>query len=82
MRDVKPTGGLTDPFRNSGVDNSRSSRALRWAFSAARRKFIVVTPGISTGYWKARSTPLAARSSGSISRRSSSLNRIWPPVTS
>src|SRR5437660_6041961 len=69
-------------FRKSGVENSLSPRALRWAFSAVRRKFIVATPGISTGYWNARNTPLAARSSGSISRRSSPLNRIPPPVTS
>ena len=43
-----------------------SPRALRCAFSAVRRKVMVATPGISTGYWKARNTPLAARSSGSM----------------
>ena len=30
---------------------------------------MVATPGISTGYWNARNTPLAARSSGAISSR-------------
>ena len=69
-------------FRKSGVENSLSPRALRWAFSAVRRKFMVATPGISTGYWNARNTPLAARSSGDISSRFSPLNRISPPVTS
>ena len=27
---------------------------------------MLATPGISTGYWKARNTPAAARSSGSM----------------
>jgi predicted acylesterase/phospholipase RssA len=38
-----------------------------------RRKFAIETPGISTGYWKARKIPCRERSSGSISRISSSL---------
>ena len=69
-------------FKKSGVEYSLSSRALRCAFSAVRRNVMVATPGISTGYWNARKTPLAARSSGDISSRSSPLNRISPPVTS
>ena len=56
-------------FRNSGVEYSLSPRALRWAFSAVRRNVMVATPGISTGYWNARNTPLAARSSGDISKQ-------------
>ena len=35
----------------------------------------MVTPGISTGYWNARNTPLAARSSGSSSSRSLALEQ-------
>ena len=45
----------------SGVVSSSSPRALRCAFSAVRRNVIVPTPGISTGYWKARNTPATAR---------------------
>ena len=55
---------------------------LRQAINAVRRKFMVATPGISTGYWNARNTPLAARSSGAICKRSSPLNKTCPPVTS
>ncbi|MGY3292048.1 hypothetical protein ACVWWP_005115 [Bradyrhizobium sp. LM3.6] len=69
-------------FKKSGVEYSLSPRALRCAFSAVRRKFMVETPGISTGYWNARNTPLAARSLGAIASRSSPLNRISPSVTS
>src|ERR1700722_3631557 len=69
-------------LRKSGVENSLSPRALRWAFSAVRRNVMVATPGISTGYWNARNTPFAERSSGDISKRPSPLNRISPPVTS
>jgi hypothetical protein len=39
------------------------------------------TPGISTGYWKARKTPFCARTSGSISSRSWPLYVTDPPVT-
>ena len=51
-------------LRNSGVDSSASPRFLRCALSAVRRNVMVATPGISSGYWKARNRPLAARSSG------------------
>jgi hypothetical protein len=37
---------------------------LRCAFIAALRKVMVATPGISSGYWKARNSPAAARRSG------------------
>ena len=51
-------------FMKSGVDSSASPRALRCALSAAFRKVMVATPGISSGYWKARKTPAAARCVG------------------
>jgi hypothetical protein len=47
-----------------------------------RRYFVIVTPGIATGYWKAMKRPIRARSSGSASVMSSPLKRIWPSVTS
>ena len=40
------------------------------------------TPGISTGYWKARNSPSAARSSGSIASRSTPSSVAVPSVTS
>ena len=66
----------------SGVVSSSSPRCLRWAFMQALRKVMVVTPGISSGYWKARKMPLAARSLASMARMSSPLSMIEPPVTS
>src|SRR5688500_2707786 len=47
-----------------------------------RRYFVIVTPGIATGYWKAMNRPARARSSGSDSVMSSPLKRTWPSVTS
>jgi hypothetical protein len=38
----------------------------RRAWTAARRKLAMETPGISLGYWNARKRPARARSSGSI----------------
>ena len=43
---------------------------------------MVATPGISIGYWKARNTPLAARSSGAMASTSSPFQVTEPPVTS
>ena len=43
---------------------------------------MVATPGISIGYWKARNTPLAARSSGAMASTFSPFQRISPSVTS
>ena len=37
---------------------------LRCSFSAVRIKFTMLTPGISTGYWKLRKIPSRERSSG------------------
>jgi hypothetical protein len=50
--------------RKSPADISASPRARRWAFKAVRRNWTLETPGISTGYWKPRNRPAAARSSG------------------
>ena len=47
-----------------------------------RRYFVMVTPGMATGYWKAMKRPMRARSSGSASVMSSPLKRIEPSVTS
>ena len=69
-------------FRNSGVVSSFSPRLRRTALSAVRRNVSLATPGISIGYWKARNTPLAARSSGSISSTFSPFQRMSPPITS
>ena len=69
-------------FKNSGVVSSFWPRFRRTALSAVRRNVMVATPGISSGYWKARNTPLAARSSGSISSTFSPSQRTSPSVTS
>ena len=66
----------------SGVVSSASPRFLRCALSAVRRNVMVATPGISIGYWNARNTPLAARSSGSISSTFSPSSSTSPSVTS
>ena len=68
--------------RKSGVDSSACPRALRTAFTAVRRKVMVATPGISIGYWKARNTPAAARSNGSMASRSWPFQVTEPAVTS
>ena len=47
-----------------------------------RRYFVMVTPGMETGYWKAMKRPMRARSSGSASVMSWPLKMIWPSVTS
>ncbi len=54
----------------------------RLALIAMRRKLATDTPGIDTGYWKARNSPDLARSCGSASVMSSPLNMILPSVTS
>jgi hypothetical protein len=66
----------------SGVESSASPRALRTAFTAARRKVMVATPGISIGYWKARNTPAAERSLGLMASRSCPFQVTEPAVTS
>jgi hypothetical protein len=47
-----------------------------------RRKFATDTPGIETGYWKARNRPALARSCGAASVMSSPLKTIVPSVIS
>src|SRR5215210_5055486 len=68
--------------RNSFSGIAGSPRASRWALMTMRRYFVVVTPGIATGYWKAMNSPATARASGSASVMSSPSKRIWPSVTS
>ncbi len=51
------------------------------AVLAVRRKFVTVTPGISTGYCIARKRPARARSSTDIARTSSPSRVIVPCVT-
>ena len=63
---------------NSGVVSSLLPRFFRVAFTRARRNVMVATPGISIGYWKARNTPLATRSSGLISMMLSPFQRMSP----
>ena len=50
------------PHRRAGTGRRRA-RARRGAgataLSAVRRKYMLFTPGISTGYWNARNTPVA-----------------------
>src|SRR4029450_4601250 len=69
-------------LRKLGVESSASPRAFRTAFTAVRRKVMVATPGISIGYWKARNTPDAARSDGSMASKSSPFQVTVPAVTS
>ena len=57
-------------FRNSDVFISGRPAALRRACTAAFMKAVMVTPGISTGYWKLRNRPAQLRSSGAMDRRS------------
>src|SRR3954453_5816340 len=56
--------------------------SLRPVLIAIRRKLAIETPGMATGYWKARNRPRWARSSGSAPVMSSPLKAIEPSVTS
>src|SRR3954469_6080132 len=56
--------------------------SLRLVLIAIRRKLAIETPGMATGYWKARNRPRWARSSGSAPVMSSPLKAIEPSVTS
>src|SRR5436190_3728958 len=67
---------------NSTGPSSSTPLCLRIAFTAARRKYALVMPRISTGYWNARNTPSRARSSGSSSNRSLPAYCTDPPRTS
>ena len=69
-------------FRNAGAETSSSPRARFCAFSAVRTNVRAGTPGISIGYWNDRNTPLAARSAGSSSSKSSPFQATDPSVAS
>ncbi len=69
-------------FRNSLADKAGRWRYLRCSFTAARMKFTIDTPGISTGAWKERKIPSCARSSGLMASKSLPLKVIEPRVTS
>src|SRR3954464_237714 len=56
--------------------------SLRPVLIAMRRKLAIETPGIATGYWKARKRPACARSSGSASVMSVPLKWTDPSVIS
>src|SRR5215212_9212768 len=47
-----------------------------------RRYFVIVTPGMATGYWKAMKRPIRARSSGSSSVMSCPRKVMVPSVIS
>ena len=49
---------------------------------AVRKKFVIETPGTSTGYCIARNRPAFARSSGVIFKISSPSRSTWPESTS
>ena len=67
--------------RKSTASISSSPRDFRTAFTAAFRKYILLTPGIATGYWKDRNNPAQALSSGDISNKFSPLKLTVPLVT-
>ena len=69
-------------LRNSLAAKGASPRYLRCSLIAARMKFTMLTPGISTGYWNERNSPSWLRSSGASSRRFFPLNVTSPSVTS
>ena len=69
-------------FRNSLAVRAVCPLYLRCSFTAARMKFTMLTPGISTGCWKERKMPSCARSSGLMASRSFPLNVTLPLVTS
>ena len=56
--------------------------ALRFALIAAFMKLVMLTPGISTGYWKLRKMPAQERSSGLMASRSFPSKTMLPSVTS
>ncbi len=57
--------------RNSLPVIGSSPSCLRLAFTAARMKLTIDTPGISTGCWKERKMPLSDRSSAESESKSS-----------
>ena len=67
--------------RNSAAVSGSSPRNLRCSLTASFMKLAIVTPGISTGYWKPRNSPSLARSSMDIDSRSRPRNSAEPSVT-
>ena len=57
-------------FRKSPAFIGLSPSDWRLAFRAVFMKFVIETPGISTGYWKDMNIPAHALSSGFIASRS------------
>ncbi len=58
-----------------------SPRAFRAEFTAVFMKLVMVTPGISTGYWNDRKSPSQARSSGLRASKSRPRKEALPAVT-
>ena len=77
LRASRPSGRRTRADRSPPRRAPSGSRCTPRAGSTR-----CVTPGISTGYWNARKMPCCARTSGSISSRSSPSYVTAPPVTS
>ncbi len=73
-----------DSCRMASAISARNSLAgdstPRLALVMERRKLVTVTPGMATGYWKARKMPLRAFSSVAISVMSSPLYQTLPAV--
>ena len=69
-------------FRNSVAETGGRPLYFRCSLTAARMKFTILTPGISTGYWKLKNKPSRLRSSGDNSNRFFPLNVTSPSVTS
>ncbi len=55
--------------------------ASRREFTAVFMKFVMLTPGISTGYWNDMNIPAHERSSGDIASRFFPIYSIVPSVT-
>ena len=68
-------------FRKAAAVRGSSPRAFLREFTAVFMKFVMETPGISTGYWNDRKIPAHERSSGLIFRRSRPMKVTAPSVT-
>ena len=70
LRDLRASPTAPHELHEFRRRQLRLAARLALRVDAVLRNVIVPTPGISTGYWKARNTPATARSSGSMSSRS------------
>ena len=68
-------------FRKSPAFIGSRPSAARFALTAVFMKFVMVTPGISIGYWNDMKIPAQERSSGDIASRSLPMNVMLPSVT-